>query len=235
MKTICAAICESFTPPPPDVQLVAFAGDEPDAIRARVSTDFLDRASAYAAERQVYLVPGLYIRQNALALCLLDDRGNRVIEQEATHLNRSWAGDLRRGDDVKVAELPFGRVTLCVDVDIYKSEVLRIAALQGAEIVVNCQYLRSEDDCREMILAGAWQQAQQNCVYILNATSRHASILGPCEAAADRSGFLTQPSTAYPVQAELSAEKRAAAYQDFPVFKSLNPALYRRHAGELCQ
>jgi hypothetical protein len=93
--------------------------------------------------------------------------------------------------------------------------------------------LRPEDPRRELILAGAWQQAQQNCLYLLTTNPYEAAIIGPCEVVEDHSGFLTPISNQYPLQAELSEEKRAAAYRSFPIFKSMNPALYRHHAREL--
>ncbi len=233
MKTILASITSPNLPPSPASRLVVFSGSDPHTIRTRDTQTFLAHAIGYAKNYQVFLVPGLYVRENLLCLCLLDDTGRMVIEQAAAHLNRSWAGDLQRADEICVARTLFGRVGLLVDVDVYKPEVARIAALQGAEILVSCQYLRPEDESREMVLAGAWQEGQQNCLYLLNSTNLHASIIGPCETSADRSGFLVDVSRELPIQAELSAGKRAAAYRSFPIFRSLHPALYRRHAEEL--
>ena len=235
MKTILAAITQPEMPFDPAVKLIVFPGEGHETIRARRGDAFIESAAACAAQRQVFVVPGLYLKDNALCLCLLDDRGQVILEQKATHLNRSWADDLQRGDEIRVAETPFGKVALCVDVDVYKAEVLRIAALQGAEIVVSVQVIYTLDFTNEMILAGAWQQAQQNCLFILNANNINGSIIGPCETTADLSGFLTPISNAYPLQAQLSAGRRAAAYYHFPIFKSLNPPLYRRHLDELCR
>jgi hypothetical protein len=233
METFMASITHPGQAPAPGARLVSFTGPDTHSIRSRSSRALLDQAAAYAAAQHVFLVPGLYRQGEWLCLCLLDDNGEIVLEQPAAHLNRSWAGDLRRADILQVLQTPLGVIALCVDVDIYKSEVGRILALQGAEIVVSCQFLQREDFRREMILAGAWQQAQQNCLYILNSSNLHGCILGPCETALDRSGFLTEIATECPIQAQLSAEKRAAAYEQFPIFKSLNPGLYQRHAEEL--
>jgi len=233
METIVATILPLTQAPTPGARLAVFPGADLATLRERCSADLLALAEAYAARHHIYVTPGLYLKDNKLWLCLFDDSGKPVLEQAATHLNRSWAGELQRGEEIGIAETPFGRVALCPDVDIYKGEVVRIAALQGAEIVISCQVIRREDHCREMILAGAWQQAQQNCLFVLNTTPFDASIIGPCEATPDHSGFLIGPTSELPIRAELSAEKRAAAYHSFPVFKSLNPELYRRHLDEL--
>lgn len=235
MKTILAAIGDPTTPFDPLVQLVVFRGTDREAIRSGNSVERIEQAAAFARRQHVFVVPGLYIHHQALCLCLLDDNGRLILEQEATHLNPTWAGDLLRGDEIRIVEAPFGKIALCADVDIYKGEVLRIAALQGAEIVVSCQVIASQDYCREMILAGAWQQAQQNCLFILNSNNLNASLIGPCMTAPDLSGFLTEISSSYPLQAQLSGEKRTMAYRSFAVFRSLNPPLYRRHQAELCR
>jgi hypothetical protein len=235
MKTITAAILDPTRTPPPGARLAVFPGADLASVQGRRSAEFLEQAATYAARHHIYTVPGLYLKDNRLWLCLFDDAGQWVLEQAATHRNPSWAGDVQRGEEIRIAETPFGRVALCPDVDIYKGEVARIAALQGAEIMVSCQIIPSEDACRELILAGAWQQAQQNCLYVLNTTPFDAAIIGPCETTPDHSGFLAGPTAVRPIQAELSAEKRAAAYQSFPIFKSLNPAAYRRHLDELCR
>ena len=235
MKTILAAITPPDLEPGPAARLVVFPGADAATVRAHQADDCLEQGAAFARRSGAYVVPGLYVKDEALCLCLLDPDGHRLLEQKATHLNPSWSGDLQRSDEITLAATDFGKVALCPDVDIYKGEVLRIAALQGAEIVISVQVIPERDYSREMILAGAWQQAQQNCLYLLNANNLNASIIGPCETTSDHSGFLAEISDRYPLQAELSAEKRLAAYRTFPVFKSLNPRLYRNHLEELCK
>jgi predicted amidohydrolase len=235
MKTLLAAVTAPDIVPVPAARLIVFPGADAPSVRARKADAFLEQAAAYARRSGAYLVPGLYVKDEALCLSLLDPDGHVLLEQQAAHLNPSWAGNLKRGDEITVAETVFGKVALVPDVDVYKGEVLRICALQGAEIVVSVQVIPERDYSREMILAGAWQQAQQNCLYLLNATNINGSIIGPCDTTADHSGFLAEISDAYPLQAELSSEKRLAAYKTFPVFKSLNPRLYRNHLEELCK
>jgi hypothetical protein len=235
MKTILAATTSPDLEPIPAARLIVFAGGDAATVRARNADAFLEQAAEFARRSGAYLVPGLYVKNEALCLCLLGPDGRLLLEQAATHLNRSWAGDLRRGDEIALAATDFGKIALVPDVDVYKGEVLRIAALQGAEIAVSVQVIPERDYSREMILAGAWQQAQQNCLYLLNASNLNASLIGPCDTTADHSGFLAGISDRYPLQAELSAEKRLAAYRSFPVFKSLNPRLYRNHLEELCK
>jgi len=234
MKTLIAAIAGPDLAAAPRADLLVFPGAEAASVRARDGAALLERAAATARRCNAYVVPGLYVKDGGLCLGLVAPDGTLVLEQRATHLNRAWAGDLRRADTIVLADTPFGRLALVPDVDVYKGEVLRIAALQGAEVAVCVQVLPPQDYSEAMVLAGAWQQAQQNCLYIVSVSDQHACLLGPCDTASDHSGFLTHPGDPLPQRAELSAEKRLAAYKTFPVFQSLNPRLYRNHLDELC-
>jgi len=235
MNSLTAAIADPDLGQEPAARLIVFPGANAATVRAREVETLHARAAATARRSAAYVVPGLYLKNERLWLSLVAPDGALVLEQPATHLNRTWAGDLTRGDEITPAETPFGRLALIPDVDVYKGEVLRIAALQGAEIAVSVQVIRPEDYSGEMVLAGAWQQAQQNCLYIVSTSGRHACLVGPCEASPDGSGFLTRPGDPLPQRAEFSAEKRLAAYRSFPVFQSLNPRLYRNHLDELCR
>lgn len=216
-------------------QLAVFFEEDIPAIKNRDQDRFINEAACFAAANNVFLVPGLYIKENYLCLCLIDNTGCVIGEQRATHLNSAWFDGLNRSLDINIIGTSFGKLFLCPDVDIYKPEVLRIAALLGAEIVVSSQYIAASDFRKEMVLAGAWQQAQQNCLYIINSTNITGSIIGPCTVVEDLSGMMAGASTKTPLYAELSAAKRKQAYDAFPIFKSLNIKLYKNHLKQLCE
>ncbi|CAA7602663.1 Carbon-nitrogen hydrolase [Acididesulfobacillus acetoxydans] len=215
------------------IQLAVFWADDLAVIRGRNYEMFISEAAEFAIRNNVFLVPGLYIKEEHLCLCVMDNKGNLIGEQKATHLNSAWFGDLQRSSEIRLIDTPFAKLFLCVDIDIYKPEVLRIAALLGAEIVVSSQYIAEEDFNEAMILAGAWQQAQQNCLYVIHSTNITGNIIGPCAAVQDLSGFITRTETRTPLYAELSAKNRQQAYTAFPVFKGLNLQLYQNHLKEL--
>jgi hypothetical protein len=159
--------------------------------------------------------------------------GKVLGEQKATHLNTLWFADLRRGDSIELVDAPFGRIFLSVDVDVYKPESFRIAALLGAEVGICSQYIDIEDYNREMILAGAWQEAQQNCMYVLSSTNLEGHIIGPCETSEDLSGFIKRGRKPEGIYEILSADKRKRAYEKFPLLSSLNVKLYDNNREQL--
>ncbi len=218
-----------------DIQLIVYPQEEVSAIKSHDPDSYLMKVSQYASQNKVYVVPGLYIRDNYLCLCIIDNNGNIVYEQKATHLNQSWFSELRRGNEIEIVKTQFGNVFLCADVDIYKPEVLRIAALMEADIVISCQYIKEDHYSHQMILSGAWQQAQQNCLYVVSSTNIKSSIIGPCETVNDLSGFIKEPTDNYPIIGEMSMSKRANAYDKFAIFNSLNHGLYKNHIKELCK
>ncbi len=186
---------------------------------------------SYARKYEIFVVPPLFIENNFLNLCLINPYGEIISISKGTHLNMTLFKDLKRGEDINVISTPFGKFFLCVDVDIYKPEVLRIATSMGAEVVISSQVLKREHYSKEMVLAGPWQEAQQNCIFVVNVTNIYSSIIGPCKATVDNSGFLSCGKKV--ISAELIAKDLQYAYTDFPIYKSFNYALYRNHGREL--
>ena len=231
METVNVAVAGKRMDLKPGVQLAVFRQDDLSVIKSRSYGEFMQEAAEFAVQNNVYLVPGLYIKENHLCLSVLDNQGRVAGEQQATHLNTAWFGDLQRSPEINIIDTPFARLFLCVDIDIFKPEVLRMAALLSAEIVISSQYIKESDFNAAMVLAGAWQEAQQNCLYVLNSTNCGSHIIGPCAVSDDLSGFLAGGEA--PVYAQLSAAKRQEAYDEFPVFRSLNRKLYDNHRQEL--
>lgn len=216
-----------------NVQLVVFMEGDIFKIRGRDPEGYISNAKEYAAHEDIFLVPGLYIKDGYLCSCIIDKSGNVLGEQFGTHLNMDLFSDLRRASGINMIKTPIGKVFLCVDVDIYKPEVLRIAALSGAEIVICSQYIAPKDYSEEMILAGPWQEAQQNSLFILDSTNQGGNIIGPCNVTDDLTGYLARGNEN--IYSILDFEKRSAAMKNFPVFSSLNIKLYNKHKKELCK
>lgn len=218
-----------------NIQLGVFFESDILTIRRREPDKFISTAKGFAADNNIFLVPGLYIRDVYLCSCLIDNTGTIIGEQKGTHLNIKWFSDLKRAAEINVIETPIGLIFLCVDVDIYKPEVIRIAALSGAEILICSQFINSKDYSEEMILAGPWQEAQQNCLFILDSTNHGGNIIGPCNVTDDLTGYLARGGIKDNIYSTLDSEKRNAAYENFPVFKSLNKSLYNKHNILLCK
>lgn len=235
MKSLKAGIIKSGEKIDMDIQLGVFIEGDISAIRGRDPERFISQAKEYAARQDIFLVPGLYIKDDSLCSCLIDNNGSVIGEQIATHLNNRYFGDLKRASEINIIKTSIGVIFLCVDVDIYKPEVIRIAALSGAEIIICSQFIDSKDISEEMILAGPWQEAQQNCLYILDSNNHGGNIIGPCNVTDDLSGYLARGGVKDNIYSTLDPEKRKAAYERFPIFKSLNRNLYNKHKKELCK
>ena len=82
---------------------------------------------------------------------------------------------------------------LCVDIDIYRPEVIRAAVALGAGFIVSIQYIEKRYN-EAMILAGAWQNTQQK-LFIYSKHNFGGDIIGPCELASDFSGFIKRMDT----------------------------------------
>lgn len=209
-------------------QLVVISGADIENINSRKG-DFLEKWCEFAKRLGIFIVPGLYIEDNYLCLCLIDDRGQIVGVQKACHINKESFPKLKQDSNLNIMDTPFARLFLCVDVDIYKPEVIRAAVFLGAEIIVSGQYIQKNRYSESMLLAGAWQNAQQNCVYIINAHNFGGNIIGPCETSKDLSGFIKRmENQSNLISAKLSSKAREKAYDSFPIFKTLNTELYRK-------
>lgn len=228
MQDFTVAIIGENTKTSVDGQLVVISGADKESINSR-DDDFLEKWCEFATRNKVFIVPGLYIEDNYLCLCLIDDRGKVVGVQKACHINKENFPELIRDSNLNIIETPFARVFLCADVDIYKPELVRAAVFSGAEIIISVQYIQGNRCNESMVLAGAWQNAQQNCVYIINAHNFGGNIIGPCETSEDLSGFIKRMgSEANSISANLSSKARDKAYDSFPIFKTLNTDLYQK-------
>lgn len=235
MKSLYAGIFKKGEEINRNIQLGVFIEGDIPLILEREPEKFISDAKEYAMSHNIFLVPGLYIKDEYLCSCLIDNTGRVLGEQKGTHLNMEWFSYLKRAAEINVIETPMGLVFLCVDVDIYKPEVIRIAALLGAEIVICSQYINSEDYSEEMILSGAWQEAQQNCLYIIDSTNHGGNIIGPCNVTEDLTGYLARGNIKDNINSLLDYEKRNAAMVSFPIFSSLNKTLYNKYLDALCE
>lgn len=190
-------------------------------------TVLIESAKDFAVKNETYVVPGFYVKDGFLKSCIIDDKGKIKGEQSAVHLGKFFR-NLKRGIDINIIETPFAKVFLGVDIDIYKPEVIRTAAMLGAELIISMQYISEEDFCESMIMSGAWQEAQQNCIYIVNTSNIESFIIGPCETTLDLSGIIGKSKDSS-IYCELDKKSRNKAYNKFPVFDSFNIDFYNKN------
>lgn len=105
--------------------------------------DYLNACRKYAMKNNVYLVPSRFVVNNILYLCLFSPKGEVLGIQGATHRNLYNQAELSQYDKIEPIQTPIGNIFLCVDVDIYHPQVLRIARMKGAQIVIASQFIDS--------------------------------------------------------------------------------------------
>ena len=156
-----------FQPPSEDAKLVLLAdgGIHFDGADLR---RHLSRCVRYAREHRVHLVSGLFVHEGNLCLCLLGPDGQALCRQPALHLSLPLRGALRPGERAEVVHTELGNLFLCVDADIYHPQVLRTAALKGADAVLSVQCLDPAEETPERVLCTVWNAAQSNNVYVAN-------------------------------------------------------------------
>ena len=76
-------------------------------------------------------------------------------------------------------ECPFGSVFRAVDADLFHPEVIRAAALKGARLVIGGVYLPGGEYTSMQGVCGAYNMAQQNGVFVLDANNVVTSLAAP--------------------------------------------------------
>jgi hypothetical protein len=69
-------------------------------------------------------------------------------------------------------------------------------------------------------MTGPWSAAQANCLPIALARPEGGQLILPCVMTDDHSGFGRK---------SFDTGELPTAYEDFPIFRSLNPAFYHRY------
>lgn len=169
--------------------------------------DYLNACRKYAIKNEVYLVPSRFVVDNILYMCMFSPKGDVLGIQGATHLNLYNQDGFDHYNKVEVFDTPVGCVFLCVDVDIYHPEVLRLARMKGAEIVIASQFIDSYQLSRHMLTTGVWNAAQSNGFYVVGCCNCFSTICAPCSITADWDGFIVPPAHSHSLFCKLFLNK----------------------------
>jgi predicted amidohydrolase len=100
----------------------------------------LNRMKEIAKQERVYIAHG-YVEKSGDNLyntaLLIDRQGNEVVKKRKSFLWHFDDGWFTEGDDVAVADTEFGRVGVIVCADARMPEIVRLAALEGAEFIID--------------------------------------------------------------------------------------------------
>lgn len=206
--------------------------------------DFLRLFSRLAARHRVYIAPGTIpvpgpggVRNEAH---LISPDGDLIGRQAQTHLSRDEraSGFVRCVDGLEVFQTSLGMVGFAVCEDAWYPEVVRILALQGAQIVLAPTAVPVPYSEWHQV-RGMWQNVQQNQVFGVEAClvglaggvefEGRSTIYATCEMTEGDTGVLARAARTTAeeiVVADLSFPSIRGTIERFPIFKHLNPRLY---------
>ncbi len=234
MARTIVCITEPFGRPKQFSDLVVFS-DNRTYIPQWDTADYLNACRKYALQHQVYLVPSRFIVDDVLYLCLFGPDGSIVGVQGATHLNLSHRDKLKQYHKAEVFPTPVGNIFLCVDVDIYYPEVLRLARLLGADLVVSSQFINTYELSRQMVTTGIWNAAQSNGVYVVGCCNCFSAVAAPWEITPDQTGYLVPPAHTHSLFCKLFFNKLRHAEFGTPPRRQLNLPFIEKNLSALCR
>ncbi len=225
-------LTQPFQPPLEGTQMVVFS-DIKNYTAEYEAPRYIKKCINYAKEYNVYLVTGRFVATNFLCMAFIGPDGQVIGVQRATHLNLTYQTALKRSTDLDLYDTPFGRIFLCVDVDIYHPEVLRSAVMRGAKLIISSQYIEFVDYGMHTILQGAYNAAMSYGATVVNVNNNSRCILAGKETARREEQFLLPLGTDLPVMLSIDLDDPAIMARRSKLEQGCRPDVYRAYAAEL--
>lgn len=203
-----------------------------------------DAGSEAARRLHAYLLPGSLLvpaRPGYRHIATIFDPEGRVVgEQAQTH---AFQEEVELAVANAVATFPVAElhVGILLGADPWEPAVSRVLALEGADLLV-APLAPRHPYSPERALSGLWQEVQQNQVFGVetgltgtlfeSGVDGRLAFFAPCETTPGQSGFLGNPGYAGGEVCEARNLDRALlrkARENYPLFRHLNPSLYRRY------
>lgn len=232
MENFFMEVVAPLQPPSSDARLVAFS----DGSIRETKTDVhkhLQQCVAYAQRYRVYLVTGLMAHDENLCLCLLSPDGELLCRQAANQLSEALRGSLVADGCQQVVQTELCNLTLCVDADIFYPQVLRSAALKGADVAVSIQHLDPGENTPSRLMASVWNASQTNNLYVVNLAANGCTVTCPAPLTRNRDGYLVRRTSVVPVRFGFNTRRLDEVRTQFPLMESLNTRLVQNYEEEL--
>ena len=223
---ICAI--EPFTSPVWGSNCVLFASQTAAAIPEESSKAYISRCCKYAKQNNIYLIPERFALMGYQCMCIISPDGAVLGAQKNLFRNTDFPG-AKRSNTIEIIHTGFGGIYLCTDVDIFRPETVRIAASMGAQFVICSMQISMADYNSGMVVAGPWNAAQSNHVYVIAVSNAFRCVCAPRSLTRNDDGFLMAPSLKLPMTANLSRSYLMTMPQRF----CLSRKLYAVHREEL--
>lgn len=232
METFFTEVVSHMQPPSEDVKLVVFSSSDILSSKLEVHKHLL-LCAEYAQKYEVYLVSNLLIHNDNLCLCLISPKGEMLCRQAAVHLSMALGPRLKHAALQQVTHTELGNIALCVDSDSHYPEVLRTAALKGADLVICIQHLDPAEDTPEHLMVTAWNAAQTNNFYVLNFSGGGCSVTCPAPLTRNKDGYLVRRTRMVPVRFGFNLDKLDEVRASLPLLESFNTRLIQAYQEEL--
>lgn len=231
MQELVLSIGEPFTSPAWGSNLVQFSGEAGAPVPEAQSKEYIRRACKYAKHYAVYLVPERFYLMGYICMCLISPQGKVIGAQKAAHLYLPAKQGTKRGSSVEVLNTEFGGIFLCVDVDIYHPEVVRVAAEMGANFIFCAQQMGRADYASHMVISGVWNAAQSCNVFAAAVSNQFHAVCAPLTLTPHEDGFLARPTLKTPLLVRMLADDLVSAPRRRPLARKF----YAVHRGELLE
>lgn len=170
----------------------------------------MDALQAYAAQWNITVITPAFTNEGRYVMACVTAE-NRVLQPMCFPQD----SEVCPGEDIQVVELPWGKLALCCEADVFQPQYARLAALKGCTLMAVSFPWEDAD----LIMAGPWSVCQANCLPISLAQRSGGQVILPCPMTRDNSGF---------GRIDFDTDELAGAYREFPVFDSLNAEFYER-------
>lgn len=229
MKELSLSVGEPFTSPAWGGNFVVFATESGAPVPEPQTKEYMRRCCKYARHYEAWLVPERFILMGYQCMCLISPEGKVIGAQKGLYGGPTFKAKGKKSTALEVFPTEFGSIALCVDVDIFRPEVARIAGAMGAQFIICSQTVKRADYGSHVILTGVWNAAQLAGVYVISVSNQFNCVCAPIDISPLEDGFVTPPNLKMPLTQILRAERLESSER----LKPLNRKLYALHRSDL--
>jgi hypothetical protein len=229
MTELSLSIAEPMSSPAWGSNFVVFMPQTGLPVGESLAKEYLRRCCKYARHYEVWVVPERFVMMGYQCMSLISPEGKVLGAQKGLYSGPSYKSTGKKSTGIEIFPSEFGSIFLCVDVDIFQPEALRVATAMGAEIIISSQSIAGSDYGSHMIITGPWNIAQLTGVFVIASSNQYNAVCAPIGLTPKGDGFLNTPGLKIPMTQKFSVKDLSA----IPKPKPLNRKLYALHREEL--
>lgn len=191
--------------------------------------DYLVKCCKYALRHNVYLVPEKFVTLGIQCMCLISPKGKVIGAQQQIFSNPEE--NVKTNNAIDLITTEFGDIFLAVDNDIYHPEIGKILFNMGASYIFSLQRLDNDDVVDQKMVAGPWNQAQSNNLYVVAGSNNANCICAPKKLTRHGDGFLLKPTDSMTSTINIVTER----LESLPLKPLLSRRFYLMHRKDLME